>query len=294
MKTLARQILKFSVCLALVLFLGQTVSGQGNECGGELSFDEILTKFTIRKTISAEPVNKELIGQVIKRKTDIELSAANEKTLRDAGASEVLVKAIRENVSAKSVEAVRLYRAYVENYQSEKIENLKIALDAAKEYIRKFENDGCNIEVVKYFKDAVLVLEEKFPHPHPPVNPKNKLKYELLKELTGKFKAKKWDEVFALGRKVYEIDPELTPLFTELASLGFEQAELYGDKSKYNAETVFYAELAVKLMRTSTRDFNVYGALGYPYKTKAEALARMNEILDYMKSRNLSEVKIDR
>lgn len=272
--------------------LKSAVSNQENKCveSDRISLGYILSKFlfTSRITKPAEPINQELIEEVLKRKVNFQLNAENEKSLKQAGVSDLLLKTISQNYQPGSeVEADRLYQKYIENYQSQDIKKLRIAIEAAKEFVKKFENDGCYIEQVKYFKLAIIELDNF--HDGDPVNPKVELKYKTLKELTDEFKAKNWAKVFALGKKVYELNPEFIPLFTDLASLGYEQAKLYSNKSKYNAETVFYAELAVKLMESSKKDFGIYGGLGYSYKTKAEALVRMKEILDFMKTQNLSE-----
>ena len=267
-------------------------SSQENGCSqsNRISVGYILSKFvfTSRITKPAGPINEKLIEEVLERKVNFKLNAEYEKSLREAGASDLLLKTISENYQpGTEIEVERLYQIYINNFQSNKAENLKLALDAAKEFVRKFEIDGCQAEQVKYFKDAIPIIEEVLPHPHPRRGPKIDLKYRILKELTDKYKAKNYDEVFALGKKVYELDPEFVALFNDLASLGFEQAKLYGSKSKYNAETVFYAKLAVKLLENSEKVFSIYSGLGYSYKTKAEALNRMKEILDFMKNQNL-------
>lgn len=264
-------------------------STQENQCK-QITFEYLITKLesTLPEVGYKEKIFKELKSEIIERKVIFDLNRANEKQLKSVGADDLLIKTIRENVLKASEEEISLYNLFVKNFESKEVEGIKKAIKAAREYIRKFENDGCHIELVEYFKTAVPVLEKSLESLkskddiYDPASPKV-VKYLIMKKLTDEFKAKNWDEVFALGRKVYELDPEFVPIFTDLASLGFEQAKLYGSKSKHNAETVFYAELAVKLMENSKKDFPVYGGLGYSYKTKAEALEKMKEILGFMK-----------
>ena len=286
MKILSRTIIKFSVSLTLILLFGQTVLSQEIKCN-QISFDEILAKFRFNplKSKSVEEINKELVNEIRENKVNFTLKSADQKKLKEVGANDLLIEAIRQNLREDSKEAILIYQKYVDYYESDNLEQIKIALDAAKEFVEKFENDGCYTEQVKYFKNAIPVLDNF--HGGDPVHPKPELKWKTLKELEDRYKSKNYDQVFALGRKVYEIDPEFVPLFTVLASLGFDQAKLYGNKSKYNAETVFYAELAVNLLESSKKDLSSYGAFEYNYKTKAEALSKMKEILDFMKNQNL-------
>ena len=263
-------------------------SSQENQCK-QITLDYLLTKLESAspETDSKEKIIKELKGEIVERKMISALSYANEKRLRSVGANDSLIKTIRKNLSKPSEEEISLYNSFITCYQSNNVEQTKKALEAAKEFVRKFENDGCHVELVKYFKEVIPVLETYIKNKddiYDPVNPKTQLKWRLLEQVTENFKAENWDEVFALGRKVYEIDPEFVSLFTVLASIGFDQAKLCGSKSKYNAETVFYAELVVKLLEESKKDLRGYGAFEYNYKTKAEALEKMKEILDFMKN----------
>ena len=57
-----------------------------------------------------------------------------------------------------------LYQQYVDNFQSKDPEKLKIALEAAKEYVKKCENfDNCEpaSPETQYFRDAIATLENK-------------------------------------------------------------------------------------------------------------------------------------
>lgn len=123
-------------------------------------FNEILSKFTTRRTTSPEPVNKEMVGEITKRKIGFEIDEKDEKVLKDAGANDSLIKSIRENVLPEVIEAKNLYEKYVLNYESNDTDKLKIALEAAKEFVRKFENNECYAEQVKYFKEAIPILTD--------------------------------------------------------------------------------------------------------------------------------------
>lgn len=289
MKVLKRSIVKFSVFLSLFLLFCQTGSSQENHCGNVFFFEEILSKFTVRRTVSPEPVNKELIGEIRRRKIGFELNEANEKTLRDAGANDSVIKSIRENQQQEIIEAKLLYGKYVENYDSNAVEKVKIALESANSFIAKFGNDKCYTEQTEYFRDAIPMLE-KFINKsgvYEPADPNAKYKYELLGRVENAYRIKNWDEVFVIGERVLDVDPEYIDLILVLASVGFQQTQTEVYKDKFNRETIRYAELAVKLMESGKYlKTQSYGALHFRYRTKVAALDRMKQILDFMKKRN--------
>ncbi len=90
----------------------------------------------------------------------LDLSYIDELLLKSVGTDDSLIKTIRKNVSEHSKEETELYNAFLNNYQGYTIEQTVNALQAAKEYVRLFENDGCRIELVKYYKEAIPVLEK--------------------------------------------------------------------------------------------------------------------------------------
>lgn len=160
MKVFECKIIKLSVFLGVIFLFGQTGLSQQQKCGEQFFFSDILSKYTARRTSSPEPVNKVLIREIPKRKIMFVLNEMNEKTLRDAGANDSIIKLIRENVLPEAVEANALYEKYLNNYQSNDIESLEAALEAAKEFVSKFEKNEPFTEQVKYFKDAISTLEK--------------------------------------------------------------------------------------------------------------------------------------
>lgn len=292
MKIFSRTTIKFSVFLSLFLFSGQAISAQVKKCK-QITFYYMFTKLKSAsdEVDSKEKTVKKLKSEIKKRKVFADLSFIDEQLLKSVGANDSLFKTIRENLAEPSEEESELYNLFLDNYKASNVEQTVKALEAAKEYVRKFGDDSCDTKLIEYFKEAIPFLEKRLNDYLYGVDAeerkKTDLKFKILKELTDKFNAKKWDEVFTLGKKVYEIAPEFVPLFLDLASLGFEQAKLYGNKGKYNAETLFYAELAIKLLGNSTFEFSIYSGLGYSYSTKDRALVRMNEIRRFMIDRNL-------
>lgn len=280
MKFFRFKIINFSIFLALILISGQTVSSQETPCDYGLQFEEILSKFTTRRTISPEPVNKELIGEIPKRKTGFELNEANEKTLRNAGANDLLIKLIRENVLPEAVEAHYLQSVYLSIYHTDNFDELGIAIYVAREFVRKFEANKCYTEHVKYYKDAIVILDNNYSK-----NPDSKayFKCKLLQQFDTQYKAKNWRELLTLGVKVLEIDPDFLPMAIFLASFNYDLVKNYGYANVYNKETIRYATHAIELMESDRNSYkNIYGGYEYNFKTKAEALSRMREILEEM------------
>lgn len=284
MKVFRRETVKVFFFLGLLPLFCQTVLSQKDYCGDVFFFDEILSKFTTRRMTSPEPINKELNVEIPKRKIGFELKETDEKTLRDAGANDSLIKLIRENQQQEVIEANLLYDKYLYNYDSTNVEKVKIAIESANNFIAKFGNDKCYTEQTEYYRNAVPVLE-KFINKggYEPIDPNTKYKYELLGRVENAYRLKNWDEVFVIGERVLDIDSEYIDLILVLASVGFEQTKTEAYKDKFNKETIRYAELAVKLMESGKYlKTQSYGALHFRYKTKVEALRKMKEILDFM------------
>lgn len=304
MSFLKQEVTKFIFLMGLLLLSGQIVSGQEQQCGGEVSLKEMLTKFrfTSRREKTAEQINEELIGEVRRRKVNFALNAADEKSLREAGATDRLIETVRENYPEKLNKAYRLFTRYNEIVSTEAWSQnsgeIKELLEIAKEYVAVFENDACYKRQVDYFKDFIPVLEkdiEKISNLDQ-IKSENKLRNELLSKLEKAYAAKNWDALFAAGAQILDSDPEFLDLTLFLASAGFDEARTGGAKSRFNDETVRYAERAVKLLEAGRESENkTFGTLGYKYKTekypdaRANALGWMNYIIGYIKFYRLNQ-----
>lgn len=123
-------------------------------------FDNLV--FGLRFDSSIDEINKVLVKRVQELGVDFTLSLEEEKSFRKIGASDLLIKAIRENFSKTLREKIDLYKKFTDNYNGKTIEQKKIAVDAAKEFIEKFsdEEDGSKI-LIEYLRKVIPALEKQ-------------------------------------------------------------------------------------------------------------------------------------
>ena len=287
MRVFAYKITIVSICVGLFIFLSNyQVQGQPEK---PLNLSDIKAKLTSAFRVSepAAEINEQLVKEICNRRVNFTLISEDEKSLKKAGASDLLIKTIRENSTEETKEMTSLYEKYEVNYQAVNIEQKKIALDAAKEFVKKYENSECLKEQVNYFKEAIPALESVKPHPsHPSPDPKRENLKRLIK-LDNAYKAKNYTEFFDIGAEILEVEPDFLDLIFVLAGIGFDQAKVQGNNGKFNDETIRYAELAVKLLESGKEsEYKDYGE--YEYKYKTNALNKMNEIIEYMKNQKLN------
>ena len=165
-------------------------------------------RFTSRKIKSVEQINQELTDEIRQHKVAFLLDSANEKTLREAGANDLMIKTIRENKSDNSQlkeDSEKLYELFSTHIEENlTLEKLSQILEIEKDYVKKYEYFECQKEIIDYLKESIPLLEKQISllTDNQKRRKKDDEKYRILKDLTDKFKAKNWDEVFALGKKV--------------------------------------------------------------------------------------------
>ncbi len=144
MKNYSYKIATVSICIGLFVFLvGQRqVKGQSEE---QLTLKQIIKTLKSKsKSKSINKINEQLIKDVRNRTVSFELTAKSEKSLKNVGASDKLVKVIRENTLKSLNEATVLYKKFTDNYNGT-LEQKKLALAVAKEFMNKYsDNDEEN------------------------------------------------------------------------------------------------------------------------------------------------------
>lgn len=151
--------ISITVCIGLLIgVIGQEVQGQQEK---PLNLQEIRKTliFRSRPSKTTEELNEQLIAEIRKRKVNFILSSQEEESLKKAGGSEMLIKTIHEVLPEKTRGKILLYQKYIDNYYGT-AEQIKIALEAAKEYVKKFSDDEVDKELLKYFKDVIPMLEK--------------------------------------------------------------------------------------------------------------------------------------
>ncbi|MGI9056591.1 MAG: hypothetical protein ACR2F2_12410, partial [Pyrinomonadaceae bacterium] len=196
-------------------------------------------------------------------------------------------------------EMTKLYNTYIEKYQSDKVTDLQIALDAAKQYVAKF-NTTDNEAQVTYFKEAIPTLEAAIK-----VKGETKLAteekdawYAHLKNVVAANKSKNWEQAFTLGKQA--IDKQFKyldngPLTTQtvkgqkldiaigLGAMGFDRAAL--DKNDtYNNDALNYLKSAIQQLESGQpSDTTTFGkAVGYDLENKENALGLLNYYVGYI------------
>lgn len=145
------------VGLFIFLFGHQLIQAQQE---APLIFDEILSKLKITSQTkeSLKKLNEQLIKDVRMRRVDFDLTLKNKKALTKVGGNYFLIKAINEN-SPKYIEAKAiLYRKFTDNYNGT-IEQKKIALEAAQEYMFRYGSDQEDRQVIDYFRETIPKMQ---------------------------------------------------------------------------------------------------------------------------------------
>ena len=116
MKSCNHSIITASICISLLLFLSgqQQIQAQKEKHLNLWDIRKVLIFRTSINTSVDEP-NKKLIEDVNKGGVSFILSAEDEESLKKVGASELLIKAIRENLPEKLRGKLVLYQKYVDN-----------------------------------------------------------------------------------------------------------------------------------------------------------------------------------
>ncbi|MCD9189007.1 MAG: hypothetical protein LUM44_21500 [Pyrinomonadaceae bacterium] len=176
-----------------------------------------------------------------------------------------------------------LYGVFTTKYPLKPLADQKEALKAAKSYVEKYgkcEDDKAQID---YFNDYIPKQEKIV---------KDREEQEALDALYARFndslKNANWDGVYASGKEILahpkpdsKLKVDITIL---LGSIGFDEA--INNNDKYNAETVKYAQDAIRQLEGGAVG-DKYGVgnagKGVIYKTKDNALGWLNMTVGYIK-----------
>ncbi len=189
----------------------------------------------------------------------------------------LLTAAVTTAAFGQSVEEkTALYEKYTSNYAGS-IDQRKIAIQAAKEYIAKYSSSASDAEIVNYLKGAIPKLEQGIEEELKRIEA---AKIEAEKQARyAKFdssvKAEKWDGAYQAGSEILAVEPNLLDVILVLGSIGLDEIAKNPPVEKYNDLTIRYAKLAIDKMNSGVTAKN-YGAYDMTYKNKENALAWMN------------------
>ena len=190
-----------------------------------------------------------------------------------------------------------VYNEFLATYQSDKIADLQKAVDAAKEYIAKF-NTETDKDQVEYFKTAIPALEKRIED----IKSAEKLEAEqkawngLLVKFDTAFKSKNMDNAIATGKEALNFQPQLIDrkkvndikfdLTIVLAVIGYDLAE--AKNNKYDAETIEWAKKVIQATESGQTSTNWGNYGSHQFKTteypdgRNNTLGWMNYIVGYI------------
>ncbi|HEX8249759.1 MAG TPA: hypothetical protein VF599_16390 [Pyrinomonadaceae bacterium] len=163
-----------------------------------------------------------------------------------------------------------LYKKWLDNYKGTP-EQKQTAVDAGKEFISKC-NTPEQAEIIKYLQVQVPKLEGTL---------KSGKNVECFNTAVKDAKTVNADNAFRCGKEILASAPDQIDVPLVLASIGFDKAVAKPPVDTYNAEAINYARQAIQKIeggKTSTQ----YGAYGYAYGSKENALAWMNYTVGYI------------
>lgn len=201
-------------------------------------------------------------------------------------------------VFAQERDRAKVYDDYEKNYQATTVEGKQKALDAAKEYIAKF-NTPDDVAQITYFKnDAIPALEQAIKDAGSAKLKADEQKKwnDLLTKFDAAFKSKNWDNAIATGKDALNFQPQYIDkkgvddtkfdLNIVLTTIGYDLA--VEKNNKYNAETIEQAKKVIQAIE-SGQTSDKYGNYGtHQFKTdeypdgKSNALGWMNYTIGYI------------
>lgn len=181
----------------------------------------------------------------------------------------------------------KLYKIFIDNHRGT-TEQKRIALEAAKEYIKKYGHDALFQPQVDYLESAVAKIASLF-HQY-----RTDLKESRYRYFNDSFVKNNIDDLFDAGAQILEHEPEFLDVTLTLASVGFDRFIKDSDR-KYLTLSIQYAEKSIDLMEKNTKSRGNYGTFDFSYKSekypdgRANALGFMNYFIGYIKYFELNE-----
>lgn len=199
-------------------------------------------------------------------------------------------------------EKTAVYDKYMKNYQSDKVEELQIALDAAKEYNTKFtkEEDKAQND---YFKDAIPTLEKAILDKKggAACKAESDAWYAQLKKVVDTNNAantsKNWTETYAQGKTAIDkqfqcldkpsglkgdtVKGQKLDISIALGTIGFDRAVEKNDT--YNNDALNYLKSSIQQLESGQTGATTFGkTLGYNLESKDNAIGLLNYYVGYI------------
>lgn len=189
-----------------------------------------------------------------------------------------------------------VYKEFTDNFESTETAKMQIALNAAKEFIAKFNTADYQAQI-DYLKDTAIPYLEKALE----TNKMGELAkiesdkwYALLGNIEKANKAKNWAEVMSYGKQALntqfqhldkgyletnKVKEQKFDIGIILGVMGFDRAAEKNDT--FNNDALTYLKQAIQQIE-SGQTSKTYGLLGYELKDKENALGLLNYYIGYI------------
>lgn len=179
-------------------------------------------------------------------------------------------------------EKTALYEKYTKNYAGS-LDQKKIAISAAKEYIEKYGASETDKQQVDYFKNALPPLQKAVDDEVKRVEGAALYSRFNKPAETGSF-----DEAYASGKEILAKYPDDLDVMIYLGSVGYDESLKNPANNKYNADTINYAKMVIQNIEAgkTSQNFGVYrytysGDKNFP-NAKDNTLGWMNYNIGYI------------
>ncbi len=192
-----------------------------------------------------------------------------------------------------------LYNKFVKHYDKETITDKKLALEAAEEYIAKF-NTPADKDQVTYYKSQITYLKDwiKYTETQAEKERLAAIEAEKLVKTNARLKtfdtairaayktptAENWGKLFDAGDEVVDNDAQYALNFKILmaAAGSVYLVEPKDHIDTYNNKIIGYAESVIRDI-SSGKTSETYGEYNFKFNTKDVALAKMNIVIGNIK-----------
>ncbi|CAN5778434.1 hypothetical protein BH20ACI4_BH20ACI4_04660 [soil metagenome] len=189
-----------------------------------------------------------------------------------------------------------VYGEFTSNYQSNEVAKLQVALNAAKEYVEKFNTADDEAQVTYFKNEAIpfLVKEIEKKGTQKLAKEESDAWFALLGNIEKANKAKNWAEVLSYGKQALDkqhkyldqgyltselVKSQKLDIAIILGVMGFDRAAEKNDT--FNNDAVTYLKQAIQQIEAGQTSKN-FGLLGYELKNKENALGLMNYYIGYI------------
>lgn len=173
---------------------------------------------------------------------------------------------------AQQEECEALYKKFTDNYKGT-LAQRKMAVEGAEQYIAKCAALEGSADIIKYLNEKGL----------PPLRKKIEFEDSVASFDAAVKDAKNvnTEAAFSSGKRLLAQDPNLVDVMIVLASVGFDQATAATPVNTYNADAINFAKQSIQKIEGGATS-KQFGAWGFTYKTKENALAWMNYTIGYI------------